>query len=66
MSGVTWRDPYEGGKQERVLADRYREWAQQTASDWPHTSRLLRGLAEHYERQAQHEDARAEITSDTE
>jgi Helix-turn-helix domain len=64
--GVTWRDPYEGGKQEHVLADRYREWAKLTASDWPRTSRLLRGLAEDFERQAQREDARAEITSDSE
>jgi hypothetical protein len=57
---------YEGGQQERALGARYRQWAQQTAGDWPRTSRALRGLAESYEREAQREDARAEVTADTE
>ncbi len=64
--GVTTRGVYDGGQQERVLAGRYREWAQQTADRWPRTSRLLRGLSESYERDAQRADARAEVTGDTE
>jgi hypothetical protein len=64
--GVTTRDVYDGGQQERALAARYRQWAKQTAGSWPRTSRVLRGLAESYEREAQREDAQAEITADTE
>jgi excisionase family DNA binding protein len=64
--GVTSRGVYEGGQQERALAARYRQWAKQTAGSWPRTARVLRGLAETYERQAQHNDAQAEITADTE
>jgi excisionase family DNA binding protein len=64
--GVTTRGVYEGGQQERTLAARYRQWAKQTAGNWPRTSRVLRGLAESYEREAQREDARAEVTADTE
>jgi excisionase family DNA binding protein len=64
--GITSRGVYEGGQQEHELAARYRQWAKQTAGRWPRTTRVLRGLAETYERQAQHEDARAEITADTE
>lgn len=64
--GVTSRDVYAGGKQERELATRYREWARQTSGTWPRTSRVLRGLAESFERDAQREDARAEVTADTE
>jgi excisionase family DNA binding protein len=63
--GMTSRGVYEGGRQERELAARYRQWAKQTAGSWPRTTRVLRGLAETYERQAQHEDAQAEITADT-
>jgi excisionase family DNA binding protein len=64
--GATTRGVYDGGQQERTLAARYRQWAKQTAGSWPRTSRVLRGLAESYERQAQHEDAQAEVTADTE
>jgi hypothetical protein len=64
--GMTGRGVYEGGEQERALAARYRNWARQAAGSWPRTARVLRGLAETYERQAQQEDARAEITADTE
>jgi hypothetical protein len=64
--GITTRGVYDGGEQERALAARYRNWAKQTAGSWPRTSRVLRGLAESYEREAQREDAQAEITADTE
>lgn len=64
--GVTTRGVYDGGRQERQLARRYRDWSKDTASKWPRTSRVLRSLADTYERDARHHDARAEITADTE
>lgn len=64
--GVTSRGVYDGGQQERNLASRYRRWAKDTAGEWPRVSRVLRGLAEDYEREAQHADARAQLTADTE
>ncbi len=64
--GVTSRGPYDGGQQERVLAADYRRWAGETAVDWPRTSRVLRGIAGDYDRDARREDARAELSADTE
>lgn len=64
--GVTSRGVYDGGQQERALATQYREWSRMTATRWPRTSRTLRRLADDYERDARREDARAEITADTE
>ena len=63
--GVTTRSPYDGGEQERKEAAKYAAWAREAASRWPRTSRILRGLAESYERDAQREDARAEVVADT-
>lgn len=64
--GVTSRNPYDGGDQERALAAKYRDWQHRTAGTWRRTSRMLRGLAEGYELDAQREDARAELSADTE
>jgi excisionase family DNA binding protein len=64
--GFTSRDVFEGGKQEWALASKYRDWAKRTATDWPRTSRVLRGLAENYEREARREDDEAAIRGDTE
>jgi hypothetical protein len=64
--GFTSRGIYDGGEQERVLAERFRRWASETAIKWPRTSRVLRGLAEAYERDARDHDAEAEVTADTE
>ncbi len=58
--GVTTRGVYDGGVQERAIADGYRKWAKITKADWPRTTRLLEGLAESYERDAQRLDAEAE------
>jgi hypothetical protein len=63
--GVTTRGAYDGGEQERVLANRYQRWAQQIADEWPRTSRILRRLAEDYERQARQHDAEAQVSADT-
>jgi hypothetical protein len=53
--GVTSRAPFDGGQQERVLADQYRTEAAKMDA-WPRTKKLLIGLAERWERMAQHED----------
>jgi hypothetical protein len=63
--GVTSRGVYDGGEQERGLAARYRAWSQDTAS-WRRTSRILRRLADSYERDARLMDEQAQITADTE
>jgi hypothetical protein len=64
--GVTSRGIFDGGKQEWDLAAHYRELSKQTATDWPRTSRVLRRLAEDYERQARSNDAEAAVRADTE
>lgn len=64
--GVTSRGVFDGGAQERALAKRYREWESQTAGRWRRTNRLLRQLAETYERDARREDAEAKLRGDTE
>ncbi|MDQ3183851.1 MAG: helix-turn-helix domain-containing protein [Actinomycetota bacterium] len=63
--GITSRGVYDGGEQERELASQYRAWAQATAS-WRRTSRVLRRLAEAYERDARRMDEEAQIAADTE
>lgn len=62
--GVTVRDPFEGGAQERDSADRYSDWAQQVEAAWPSTGRVLRQLADSYEREARRHDEEAEALSD--
>ena len=39
--GVTSRDPYSGGQQERDLAAKYRGWADQVRGTWPRAGALL-------------------------
>jgi len=63
--GFTSRGIYEGGHQERQLAQQYREWSRLTRARWPRTARILRDLAESYELQARHEDLEAEIDADS-
>jgi hypothetical protein len=62
--GVTSRGPYDGGAQERALAASFRAGSAATKAQWPRTSRLLRELAESYERDAQREDIQAEQYAD--
>jgi hypothetical protein len=49
--GVTTRGAYEGGAQERVLAEQSREWSKIVSTKWPRTARLR-------------EDVRAELEGD--
>ena len=64
--GVTNRGVYEGGKQERELANEYLVWVKKTAHRWPRTARLLKQLAEGYEIDARRMDERANVSADTE
>jgi hypothetical protein len=61
--GVTTRDPFEGGKQEHDLASRFNSLA--TANqEWSRTSRVLRSIAEQYNREALNEDRKAQWLGD--
>lgn len=58
--GATWRDPEDGGDQERALAKKYAEAAKGFADRWPRTAAVFRGLATGYEQDARRNDGRAE------
>lgn len=60
LRGVTTRGAFDGGDQERALADKYVEWASAIVSKWPHTAGLLRRIADSYQREAQMNDQQAE------
>lgn len=62
--GVTTRGAYEGGKQERDLAAKYGAWGQAVKTKAPRTARILRNLADDYDRDARREDIRADIDAD--
>jgi hypothetical protein len=58
--GAHWRG--EGGEQERVLAAKYRAWADRVRFDYPYVGGVLEEIAASYERQAQRKDSEAKIT----
>ena len=60
--GFTSRGIFDGGSQERELAESYRKDAAQIRARWPATARLLRELAEGYESDGHRQDARADWT----
>lgn len=62
--GVTTRGVYDGGDQERVLEQQYREMAAKVATRWPRTARILRGIADSYQHEARRNDAEAERMGD--
>jgi excisionase family DNA binding protein len=62
--GVTSRGAYDGGQQERDLAAQYREWSAALRARWPRTARILRDIASSYDRDAHHQDVRAELDAD--
>lgn len=62
LRGMTSRSLGEGGKQERELAQQFRTSAEALRTEWPDTATLLDELREHYERDAQMEDAEAAAT----
>ena len=54
--GMTFRNPADGGAQERQLAAQHREWADRVSHRWPRTGTLLRRIADHYDEWAHRED----------
>jgi hypothetical protein len=64
LRGVTSRSIYEGGVQERALAAQFESWSAIAAGRWPRTSRLLKELAQSYERDAIREDMEAQEDAD--
>jgi hypothetical protein len=51
---------YDGGGQERGLANQYRKWAE-ISRDWPRTSALLRRIAEDWDAHARRADSEAQL-----
>lgn len=59
--GVTTRGPYDGGTQERSLAEKYQKMSEKVAPDWPITASILKAIADSYAREAVREDQEAEL-----
>jgi len=59
--GVTSRELFEGGVQERNLASQYADFATALRDRWPRTSSLLMRVARQYEAEARREDTRTEL-----
>ena len=60
LRGVTSRTLFEGGRQERSLADRGLDDATRITATWPFTAQLLRELAASYDSEARREDQEAD------
>lgn len=58
--GVTVRSPFDGGDQERVLAESYRRDAEALNFDWLRAAGCLKRLSESYDRDARRHDQDAE------
>jgi hypothetical protein len=59
--GVTTRNPYEGGKQEKELSESYYSQAKSLQLVSPRTTELLRAIGKIYERDAEREDREVEL-----
>ena len=62
--GVTSRGIYEGGGQERDLANRYLADSRSIGIRWPRTAAVLREIGWRYEQDAAREDTQAEVAQD--
>ncbi|MBN2080762.1 hypothetical protein JW859_01010 [bacterium] len=62
--GMVSKSLGEGGKQERVLSDKYTQYADKLRSRWPRISAVLRGVAKSYKLQAKREDERSTLEED--
>jgi hypothetical protein len=58
--GVTSCGIYDGGRQERALAERYRKTADEIRDEWPRAGKVLDRIIASYEADARREDASAE------
>ena len=62
--GVINRSIFEGGAQERAIAERYLNYARTLIDNWPRTARLMKKIADGYEFEARWEDRKAELDED--
>jgi hypothetical protein len=62
--GVTTRDAFDGGSQERELAAQFNAGNEALRTNYPRTARVLKTLADIYEADARREDVRAELDAD--
>lgn len=62
--GTTSRGPFEGGIQERQLADRYESYASKLDAQWPRVAAILRQLAAGYRSEGKIHDQEAEKGED--
>jgi hypothetical protein len=62
--GVTCRSFFEGGAQEKAIAERYINYASALSDKWPRTARLMKKIADNYEFEARWEDRKAELDED--
>ena len=62
--GVSFRGIYDGGNQERNMAQEYRGMAKRVAIRWPRTAAVLRRMADSYECDARHLDEQDERRAD--
>lgn len=62
--GVINRSIFEGGAQERAIAERYLGNARIMSDNWPRTARLMKKIADVYELEARWEDGKAELDED--
>ncbi|SOC46595.1 hypothetical protein SAMN05660748_0330 [Blastococcus aggregatus] len=58
--GVTVRGVYDGGRQERKLAEKYRTWADRVRDQWPRTGMLLDLIVKSCEADARRQDGSAQ------
>ncbi|NTW13526.1 MAG: hypothetical protein HGA31_00655 [Candidatus Moranbacteria bacterium] len=59
--GVTSRGLNDGGKQERVLVEKYKKLSDAVKVRWPRTAALLRSIAESYEHEAKGHDVESDL-----
>jgi hypothetical protein len=59
--GVTTRGPYDGGKQEAELAEKYKKMSEFLRDKWPVSSHILDELATSYKRESEQEDIQADL-----
>jgi len=62
--GVTTRSVYEGGSQERTLAEQHKQSSLRVQAQWPRSARILRTIADSYDRDAIQQDQKAQIDQD--
>jgi hypothetical protein len=62
--GVINRSFFEGGAQEKAIAERFINNAKILSDNWPRVARLMKKIADNYEFEARREDRRAELDED--